>query len=100
MKEWLTGLIEHIRNLEFAIPAAIGGFIDFFNKIRLGKTKYRYFPLHMLTAIFFGWLLGNIIFGLTHSIDLVAAAGAVGGFLGAYTPKLILYDFLKIDQRK
>lgn len=98
--KWLAELVEHIRNLEFAIPAAIGGLVDFLNKKRLGKIRYRHLPVHMLTAIFFGWLLGNVTFGLTHSIDLVAAAGAVGGFLGAYTPKLILYDVLKIDQRK
>lgn len=90
MKEWLSSVFEHIRNLEFAIPAAFGGLVDFLERWQSGRKPRRRFVPHMLAAMFFGWLLGTLAFEYTQSVGMVAACGGLGGFLGPRLPAIVL----------
>jgi hypothetical protein len=64
--------------------AMLGGVVDYANKVMRGEKRLHLgaFVVHILSAVFFGWVVGTVVSGFDYAPDLVHAAGGVGGFLG------------------
>ncbi len=99
MKETIRQIID---TSGFWLPPLIGGLVDYLNQVQRGDKKYSLFgfAIHLLSALFFGWFTGTIVAGFEYSVNIVAAAGGMGGFLGVRVADLIAYRFMKIDRRK
>lgn len=84
MKSLLEPLLQFFRDYELLIPAAVGGLVDYMNKLYRGSSVWSVvgFFVHLSSAIFFGWLTGSLVEGLNYEHQTVAAAGGIGGFLG------------------
>lgn len=81
--------------LQYILPAVAGGIIDYLNQVQKGSKKWSVtsFMVHLLSAVFFGWLVGTVAASLGYDAGLVAAAGGAGGFLGIRTADLIAARF-------
>lgn len=90
MKFELTTLIDQVG---IAFPALIGGMVDYLNQMQKGVKKWNPlgFCVHLLSAIFFGWVTGTIVGELGYSLAAVSVGGGVGGFLGVRVADLITY---------
>ena len=84
------------------LPALIGGFVDYCHQVQKGEKKWSIygFCLHLLSAVFFGWITGIAIGDFGYNDGVIAASAGIGGFLGVRVADLITYKFMGIDQRK
>ena len=75
----------------FWLPPLVGGVVDYLHQIASGKKTLSFIGLavHMVAALFFGWLCGTIAAGLEYSVNLVYAAAGLGGYLGVRVADLI-----------
>lgn len=98
LKTILTNIAD---TLQYWLPALAGGIVDYMNQIQRGSKKWSIygFLVHLVSAVFFGWLIGMAAAGLSYAPSLVAAAGGMGGFLGVRVADLVTYRFIKIDRR-
>lgn len=90
-----------LENVFYWLPALIGGIVDYFNQIQRGDKKWSYigFFIHLLSAVFFGWLVGLAANGFGYNANLVGAAGGMGGFLGVRIADLLTYRLMNVDRR-
>ena len=81
--------------LQLIVPALIGGVVDYANQVIRGLREFQAMELfvHLLSAAFFGWMIGTTASGLGHVDSIVAAAGGLGGFLGVRIADIIVYKF-------
>jgi hypothetical protein len=83
------------------LPPLAGGVVDYLNQLQKGGKRWslKGFAVHLLSAVFFGWMVGAAAGGLGYEVSTVAAAGGMGGFLGVRFADLITYKFMNIDRR-
>ena len=84
------------------LPGIMGGVVDYLNQVIRGEKKWSIYSLavHLLSAGFFGWVVGSLVSGLDYDAGVIAASCGIGGFLGVRVADLITYKFMGIDQRK
>ena len=92
MKTLIEPLLRMLSQFELWVPAAVGGFVDYINQVQRGSRQWEYFGfiVHLVSAIFFGWMTGMLAGGLEYDTQVVAAAGGIGGFLGVRIADLIV----------
>lgn len=80
----------------YVVPALLGGIIDYVNQLQSGRKSWAWteFLVHLASAVFFGWLTGLTAGGLDYSVQIVAAAGGMGGFLGVRIADMATYVLL------
>lgn len=88
---------------DFAIyaPAILGGLVDYINQLSTGKRRWSAlgFCVHIMSAGFFGWLIGMTASGLEYDIQLVSASSGMGGFLGVRVADLIVHKLTKTERK-
>lgn len=90
VKQFFTHLLEQAI---FLFPAAVGGLVDYLNQLLQNSAPWHWgqFFVHMISAIFFGWMVGTLVSGFDYPGSVVAAAGGMGGFLGVRVADLLRY---------
>ena len=89
-------------SMGYWLPALIGGIVDYFNQLQRGDKTWSVFgfAIHLMSAVFFGWITGIAIADFGYEQGIVAASGGMGGFLGVRVADLITYKFMSIDRCK
>jgi hypothetical protein len=89
-------------SISYWLPALAGGVVDYLNQLQRGSKTWSIagFLIHLLSAVFFGWVTGTVTGGFDYSPNVVAAAGGMGGFLGVRIADLVTYRFMNIDRRQ
>ena len=85
--EWFVG------SVLFWLPPMLGGAVDYLNQVSKGQKKrsFKGFFMHILSALFFGWVCGRIAAGLGYEADLIYAAAGLGGFFGVRVADLLTH---------
>lgn len=98
MKNLLGQLADSIG---YWLPPLAGGVVDYLNQVQQGNKKWSIFGfiVHLLSAVFFGWLIGSVAGGLEYQASVVAAAGGMGGFFGVRVADLIAFRFMNLERR-
>ena len=91
-----------VESAGYWLPALMGGVVDYCNQVQKGEKKWSIygFGVHLLSAVFFGWLTGVAMGDFGYGAGVIAASGGIGGFLGVRVADLITYRFMKEDRRK
>lgn len=95
-------LIIKFDDLLALIPAILGGFIDYVNQLYNGQKSWSIagFLVHLISACFFGWVVGSLAAGLHYNTHIIAAASGVGGFLGVRVADLVTWRLIGKDRRR
>lgn len=99
----IKGIISHLSEVVVSVlPALLGGIVDYINQIQDGEKSWSWcgFLIHIISAVFFGWLCGAIAAGMGYGIHIIAATGGIGGFLGVRVADLITWKVFGADRRK
>lgn len=99
MKALLSQLLE---SAGYILPALLGGLIDYVNQLQSGRKSWAWgeFMVHLSSAVFFGWLTGLTASGLGYSVEIVAAAGGMGGFLGVRVADVATHRLAGMGKRR
>ena len=86
----------------YILPALLGGIIDYINQLQSGRKSWApaEFVAHLASAVFFGWLTGLTASGLGYNVEIVAAAGGMGGFLGVRIADVATHRLAAWGKRK
>ncbi len=86
----------------YVLPPLLGGIVDYLNQLQAGTKHWDWseFIVHLVSAVFFGWLTGLLAGGLGYDVEIVAAAGGMGGFLGVRIADLVTYRLMNVERRK
>ena len=85
MKEMIDqAAITALASLKPLIPGAFGGVVDYLNKLQKGERHWSFvgFLVHLVSAMFFGWILFEVAIGWGYDGHLAGALSGLGGFLG------------------
>lgn len=99
----MKALFAHINEILVSIiPAFLGGVVDYVNQIHNGAKSWSPlgFIVHIVAAVFFGWICGAIAAGLEYNSNIIAATGGIGGFLGVRVADLIQWKIIGKDRRR
>lgn len=99
----MKALLQHLDNIIVSIiPAFLGGVVDYVNQVQNGSKSWSWigFLIHLVSAVFFGWVSGAIAAGLGYGVHLVAASGGIGGFLGVRVADLITWKIFGKERRQ
>ena len=58
------------------------------------------FTVHLLSAVFFGWVCGSIAAGLGYGVHVISASSGIGGFLGVRVADLVTWRLMGEDRRR
>ena len=99
MKALLSQLLE---SAGYILPALLGGIIDYINQLQSGRKTWAWteFAVHLASAVFFGWLVGLMASGLDYDVQIVAAAGGMGGFFGVRVADVVAHRLTATGKRK
>lgn len=81
-----------LREVGFWLAGASGGVVDYLNQLSRGERKWSLagFAVHILSAVFFGYLAGSVATGLGYPPGICHSLGGLGGFLGTRLADLAL----------
>jgi len=73
-----------MKELYLILAALCGGVVDYANQIYSGDKAFSVMSMliHLLSAVFFGWVVGTAASGFGYGEDIIRGAGGLGGFLG------------------
>lgn len=93
MKATLTSLIVWLQQFEFLFPALVGGLVDYIAQIKSSPHGCTLIGIasHLVSAGFFGWLLGEIAVSIGQAETGYGVACGIGGLLGTRVSEVIIF---------
>jgi len=81
-----------IREIGFWMTGAAGGVVDYLNQLARGERRWSLAgaAVHVLSALFFGYLVGLGATGLGYSQEVCSALSGLGGYFGVRVADLAM----------
>lgn len=93
MKQIVDFFIDVINHAPWLGPALSGGLVDYLTQVKRGSTRGTFtgILIHLVSAGFFGWLVGESVIALGYSLELYSVSCGVGGLLGTRVAEIAMF---------